>query len=163
MYTKGNGNMSRVSSEVAIRERHIVSPTRRDRKTGKGRFKHFIDECNLRLDRPTAERSESRDKNDYSQRSLMGGAAASNLSAPSYYRETPSKSSVASLLQSPYQGSSIGVNRRDQEVSVLPGSALTTSVCSHFMRSSCREGLSCKFLHPASSELDRRLNNNVRK
>ena len=62
MYTKGNGNMSRVSSEVAIRERHIVSPTRRNRKTGKGRFKQFIDECNLRFDRPTAERSESRDK-----------------------------------------------------------------------------------------------------
>ena len=93
----------------------------------------------------------------------MGGASSLNLAAPSYYRETPSKSNVASLLHSPYQGSSIGGNRRDQEVSVLPGSTLAAPVCSHYMKSACREGVSCKFLHPASSELDRRLNNNVRK
>jgi hypothetical protein len=166
MYTRGNGTVSKEVGSATIREKHIVSPTRRERKTGKWKSRHPLDECNLRFFEKTGgERSESRDRVDPPTWPIAPSGPTSSM-APSY--QPQARSRPVSLLQSPVQsnlqviGGSKGGNigsSQNVDHSLVHGK----KKCSHFVRGFCRDGMSCKFLHGAGGELDHSSINNDQK
>jgi hypothetical protein len=163
MNNRGAGTGQRDAGSALIRERHIVSPTKRNRVPSKLRTSRSLqDESDIRLE---AERSMSRDRDDRtSKEAAYVSPALQRYDYGANQFKTPNR--PMSLLNNPTRlGSSIGDsghygssnNSHHPPTPTFAQSGVKLSnqqVCINFSKGTCKHGLSCRYKHVVNAGLE---------
>jgi hypothetical protein len=162
MHTRGGGTGQRDLGDSTLKERHIVSPSRRSKNGQRRSSKLGSDDGDIRFFE--MERSQSRDRYDGPAPGPPAPYVSPSIQRfdmnPSYYQRTPSR--PMSLLNNPLLNLAPGSMAGPGSISVSGSSATVTSqftrshnsVCSNFLRGECKFGLKCRYKHPVGVGLE---------
>jgi hypothetical protein len=169
MHTRGGGGGQRDLGGSVFKERHITSPSRRNRNGHRHR-KQGLDEGDLRFFE--AERSQSRDRSaglNHPNSSFVSPSSQKFDMNPSYYQRTPGR--PMSLLNNPTVGLTLS-NEGGTGSKALSSSSATTmsqttrsqnTICSNFRNGDCKFGNKCRFKHTVGVGLESTASTNEQK
>jgi hypothetical protein len=159
MHTRGNGTGQRDLGGPVLKERHITSPSKRNKFGNKHRSPRLgTDEGDIRFFE--MERSQSRDRNDGTTAPISTTSYVSpafqRYDPPSYYQRS---GRPMSLLNNPTLGTptqSEGSSLKPSGISTISQGtrSQSTAVCSSHLRGDCRFGSRCRFKHPVGVGLE---------
>ena len=162
MHNKGNGTGQRDLGGPVLKERHITSPSKRNKLGYKNRSPRLgTDEGDIRFFE--MERSLSRDRNDghpssMSALSYVSPALQRYDPTPSYYQRS---GRPMSLLNNPTlgtpshtEGTSLKTSMSSSSTSGQVTRSQNNIVCSSYLRGDCKFGSKCRYKHPVGVGLE---------
>ncbi len=163
MHNRGTGTGQRDLGPAIVKERHIVSPSRRIRNGNRRLSRYGADDGDIRFFE--AERSQSRDRLEGAVQTPSSSYNSPSVQRfdmnPAYYQRTPGR--PMSLLNNPtvsvtpVNAGVPGVKHRSSASTStlnLVSKALNNPVCTNYQKGDCKYGSKCRYKHEVGVGLE---------